>query len=225
MNHHDKAAKAFRESLRIDPSDDENHRLLAESLVNQGAAEREATTKKNLYGEALTAAERYASNHAGDFNAHNLVGRAALGAGEYSQALSEFDEALRLQPDYCFARVNKSKCYIAMENWSEAERELKRAAQCDGRMQVVYDSLGFVLRKQEKLEDALAAYQKAYSIKATPAVQRSIDEVRHNIEVRDHNVAAAEEEKRLAEEAARAQREYEEELKKQEEYKRKTDDG
>jgi tetratricopeptide (TPR) repeat protein len=224
MRYNAEAAAAFQESLRIDPNATEIYQLLAESLMNMGAGEKDQAKKKAYYGDALTAARRYLSKKQGDFDAHNLVGRAALGARDYEGAIAEFDAALRLKPNYCFAMINKSKCYIALEEWTSAEASLRQAEKCDARNQIVYDSLGFVLRKQKRLEDSLAMYRKAYEIKATPAVQRSIEEVQHNIQVRDDNLAAEAEEKRMAEEAAKAEEEFKAEQKKIEEWKKKTED-
>jgi superkiller protein 3 len=225
LRHYDKASAAFKQSLQINPNDADSQKFLAESLMNLGASERNTARKKTQYAEALAAAEKYREKKANNFDAVNLVGRAALGARSYDKALTAFNQALQIKPDYCFAMVNRSKCYIAKEEWGQAESSLNEAASCQPDMALIHDSLGFVLRKQEKLEESLKAYEKAYSIKPTATVKKSIDEVKHNIEVRDFNLAAAEEEAKSAAEIAAERQRLEEERRKREEWERKTDDG
>jgi tetratricopeptide (TPR) repeat protein len=224
LRHYDKAAESFKKTLAIDPNDMVSQKLLAESLMNVGAEERNSARKKAHYSEALSVAEKYMAKNSGDFDAANLVGRAALGAQQYQKGLSAFEKALQIKPNYCFAMVNRSKCFIALEKWTEAESALNHAASCKPDLAVIHDSLGFVLRKQDKLEASLKSYEKAYAMNPSQTIKKSIDEVKYNIEVRDHNIAAdqkkAEEEAAIAAEEARVKAEEAKRL----EYEKRTDD-
>jgi tetratricopeptide (TPR) repeat protein len=53
-------------------------------------------------------------------------------------------------------------------------------------MQVIYESLAFALQKQERLEEAIAAYELAYEIKPTENVRNAIEICRQNLAVQKH---------------------------------------
>ena len=189
MGHHDKAAAALKKALAKDPKNVTNNQLLAECLMEVGKGKRDKAGKTGTYNEALAAAERVLAAKSGDFDAINLVGRASLGAGDYGKAESAFTQALTLKPSYCFAMMNKAKAQIAQSKWSAAEGTLKQADKCDANNVLVHESLGFVLRKQKRLEESLASYQTAYKLKPSASIKKAIDEVKTNIEVGDHNKA------------------------------------
>jgi tetratricopeptide (TPR) repeat protein len=93
-------------------------------------------------------------------------------------------------------------------------------------MAVVYESLGFALQKQDRLSDALKAYEQAYEIKPSETVRNAMDICKENMEVKEHNdqVAELEAQQKAAEAAAEAA--YQEELAKKKEWeeRRKKDD-
>jgi len=160
----------------------------------------------------------------GNFDAINLVGRAALGAGRYSKAESSFTQALTLKPTYCYAMMNKAKAQIAQSKWKEAEGTLRMADKCDANNVLVHESLGFVLRKQSRLKESLASYEAAYRMKPSASIKKAMDEVKHNIEVNEFNDAATEAERKNREaiEAEKERVRLEEE--KLREYEKQTDD-
>jgi Flp pilus assembly protein TadD len=221
LRHYDKAAPAFRDALKARPTDKTATRLLAESLINLGAETRNESQKSASYKEAVQAAEEYLQMKPNDFKAHNLCGRAALGAGEFGKAEQSFRKVLALKPDYCFAMVNLGKTYMAQQRWSDAESILNDAATCAPREALVYESLGFVIEKQKRLEEAIAQYNKAMQIKPSAGLRAAVDRCNQNIQIRDENIAMAAEEERQKEEEAQAAAEYEEAMKKQEEWEKK----
>ena len=224
MGHHDKAASCLKKALATDPKSATNNQLLAESLMEIGKGKRDKASKASTYNEALAAAERVLALKPGNFDAINLVGRASLGAGDYGKAERSFTKALTLKPDYCFAMVNKAKAQIAIENWEGSEASLRRADKCDANNVLVHESLGFVLRKQKRLEESLKSYQTAYRLKPSASIKKAMNEVKTNIEINDFNEKAAAEEKQnqAAIEAEKAR--VAAELKKLEEYEKKTED-
>jgi len=104
---------------------------------------------------------------------------------------------LAQKSDYCYAMVNLGRTYIAEERWAEAEDILNDAAKCAPRMSVVYESLGFSLQKQGRLQDAINAYERSYEIKPSESVRSAIDICKQNIEVQQHNSMVAKEEQAL----------------------------
>jgi len=224
MNHYDKAADAFEKSLAIKPSP-ETQQLLALALMN-AAAQGDDAGKKRLYDEALAAAKKYEASAPSDFEAINLVGRCSLGAGDFAQSIAAFDRVLKLKPNYCPAIANKGKAQIAMSKWADAEASFRAVEKCDPKMTALAEeNLGFVLRKQGKKEDALAAYEKAQTLKPSPSIAKAIEEIKYNIDVDQHNIAADETEKAAAAAAAaEAARIAEEERKRKEWEKKHKDD-
>jgi superkiller protein 3 len=220
LRHYDKAVPAFRDALKAKAGDQNATRMLAESLINLGAETSNDSQKASAYKEAVTTAEKYLQLKPNDYKAHNLLGRAALGAQEFGKAEQAFRKVLALKPDYCFAMVNLGKTYIAQQRWSDAESILGDAATCAPREAVVYESLGFVIEKQKRLEEAIAQYNKAMQLKPSAGLRAAVDRCNQNIQIRDENIAMEEEEKRSAEAAAAAEAAYAEEMRKQEEWKK-----
>ncbi len=188
MGHHEKAASALEKALAKNPKNVTNNQLLAESLLEVGKS-KSGSAKASAYNQALAAAERVLAMKPGNFDAVNLVGRAALGAGDYGKAERSFTKALTLKPDYCFAMMNKAKAQIAVSKWNEAEGTLRQADKCDSNNVLVHESLGFVLRKQKRLQEALTSYEAAYKLKPSASIKQAIEEVKTNIEVGEHNKA------------------------------------
>ncbi|HXV77220.1 MAG TPA: tetratricopeptide repeat protein, partial [Candidatus Polarisedimenticolaceae bacterium] len=225
LGHYDKAVPVFREAVKLVPNDTASVQLLAEALINLGAESTSDSQKDSMYEEAMGYAEKFQSVEPANYEAANLVGRAALGASEYTKAEQAFRKVLSQKPDYCYAMVNLGKTYIAEERWADAEKVLNDAAACAPRMAVIYESLGFSLQKQNRLTEAVTAYEKSYDIKPSESVRNAIEICKQNIAVRDHNaqIASEEEAQRAAE--ARAQAEYEEEMKKRKEWEERRKKG
>ena len=162
LGYNDKAVAAFREALKVRPNDPASTQLLAESLINLGAkAEQRFARRPPTTRRRCRYAEQVQQMKPNSYEANNLVGRAALGAKDFAKAEQAFRKVLAQKPDYCYAMVNLGKAYIAQKSWADAEGILDDAAKCAPRMAVVYESLGFVIQKQKRLEEAIAQYEKA----------------------------------------------------------------
>jgi len=223
LGHNDKAVPVLREALAAAPRSEAILLRLTNSLLNMGAEATSDAQKQKYYDEALETAERYQKAKPTDPEGHNLVGRAALGAKKYDRAERAFTAVIEQKPDQCYAMVNLGKTQIAEERWADAEQSLRKAQACAPRMAVIPESLGFALQKQNRLEEALAAYEQSYAIKPSPSVKKAIDVAKENIDIAKHNQEVAELEKKQEEEAAAADAAYQEELKKREEWKKKTE--
>lgn len=223
LGHHDKAAPVLRQTVSNDPGNASAHLFLAESLLNLAREASGESKKKELYTEGLRIAKKYRAMSPDDYRAENLVGKAALGAGDYKAAEEAFRRVLNLEPGYCYAMVNLGKSYIAEERWERAESALRRAAECAPRMAVIHDSLGFALQKQGRLEDSLQAYRRAYQIEPSSSVKERMGIVEQNIRIRAENRRIEEEKRKQEEEARQAEEEYQKALEKQQEWEKKRD--
>ncbi|MBV8882024.1 MAG: tetratricopeptide repeat protein [Planctomycetaceae bacterium] len=61
-----------------------------------------------------------------------VLGQARMTAGDYAQALSLFDEALRADPSRFLAVFERARCYQALGRWDEAIHGFTEALRLDG---------------------------------------------------------------------------------------------
>jgi len=227
LRHYDKAVPVLRKAIAANDKNASLLKRMTNSLLNLGAEAPDKARKTSYFEEALTTAEQLQAVKSNDFEVTNLVGRAAFGAKNFPKAEQAFKKVIAQKSDYCYAMVNLGKVYIATERWSDAESILNDAATCAPRMAVVYESLGFAMMKQKKLQPAITQFDKAMKIKPSSSTEKMIQTCRNNLEVASQNAAMDKREAESAAEAAKAKAEYEEELRKQKEWedaKRKRDD-
>ena len=132
---------------------------------------------------------------------------------------------LEKKPDHCYAMVNLGKVHTAQKQWVEAEKVLARAETCAPRMAVIYETLGFVVQKQKRLEEAVGYYEQALAIRPSDTTRQAIEVCKTNIEIGIENDKMDDVEK-AQDEAARkeAERIKEEERKREEWEKKRRDD-
>jgi tetratricopeptide (TPR) repeat protein len=240
LGHNDKALPQFKNALQHNPNDAPTQRLMAEACVKLGRESRNAAEKERHYKTAMAAAEKARSLDPGNFEMVNLVGKAALGAGDYTKAAEAFRQVLKQKPDYCYAMINLGKTYIAQEQWDSAEAPLQNAARCSPREATIYSSLGLVYQKYgkasqeakdrdkaiEQYDKAKDYYSKAQELKPSSFVSDAIAAINKNVEVIEANKAAdAMEAEQAAAIKAEQERVAEEERKRAEwEKKRQQDD-
>jgi tetratricopeptide (TPR) repeat protein len=227
LRHYDKALPVLRKAIQAKPDEASVLMRMTNTLLNLGAETRDSKQKAAYFKEALTTAENLQRVKGGDSDVTNLVGRAAFGSRNYPKAEQAFRKVIAQKPDYCYAMVNLGKVYIAMERWADADSILADAATCAPKMAVVYESRGFALMKQKKLNEAIAQFNKALQIKPSESTRKMIETCNNNLQVASDNQAMAATEAAQAQAAAKAQAEYDEAQRKQKEWEeaqRKRDD-
>lgn len=116
----DQAGTAFRLALRDDPSS-------AEACYGLGSV----YLKQDKTREARDSFERTVKRHASypDTmpNAWNNLGLLATREGRMDDAVSNFQQALRVSPDYWIALENLGNAYRVQRRWDEARATLERA--------------------------------------------------------------------------------------------------
>jgi tetratricopeptide (TPR) repeat protein len=207
LEHMDKALPFLREVLKSSPTDTTVLRKMTRALLDLGAETRDAAQKNRYYSEALKTAKLHEAQMPNSAMAANYRGRAALGAKEFEEAVASFRHVLAIDASHCYAMTNLGKTYIALKHWTDAETTLKDAGKCDPRSSVIFESLGFALQKQKKLQEAIDAYKKSLAIKPSTTVSAAIKIAEENIQTRDHNLEmdqlAAKQTQELADEQAR----------------------
>ncbi len=84
--------------------------------------------------------------------------------GELLAAQAQYKKTLALRADYGPARGKLIEMAVGSRNWPVAERELRKLLESRPKDPDLHYSLGVVLRAQGKLDEALAAYEKALAI-------------------------------------------------------------
>jgi len=174
-------------------------------------------------------ARRFLDFDPSSFAARYLIGRAALGAGKYDDAIASFQDVLRKKSDHCRAMTNMGTAFSAKSDWANALTALENATRCDPKLNLAWQTKGFVLqktasatsdptKKQQAYQDAIDAYRKALEIKPSSSITAKIEACEQNIRVSRQNqgmaseeaanLAAIEEEKRRVAEEERKRLEW-----------------
>jgi len=197
------AVTAMRKAIKLKPSADA-YGLMVESLLDL-AAKANGAAAQAKYREALAEAERFCEFDSSSSSARYLVGRAALGAGEFDKAIPAFQDVLRKHPDNCRAMTNMGTAYQAKSDWANALAALENATRCDPKLNLAWQTKGFVVQKTasetgdphqkiQKYEAAIEAYRKALAIKPSGSVEERIRICQENIRVAKENLGMDQEE-------------------------------
>jgi tetratricopeptide (TPR) repeat protein len=111
--------------------------------------------------DALPAALLKAINDAYDMN---MKGLKVLEEGDLDAALSYFNEALNIFPEYSDAENNRGVVYYRKGNVGEAERIWNRLAKRDQRYHVVFYNLGLIGLHEGDNDEAIRQFEKALKI-------------------------------------------------------------
>jgi tetratricopeptide (TPR) repeat protein len=144
----------FQLALKDDPSNAEAHYGLGSVYLKQdrnseakASFERTVQLKTN-YAMTLT-------------NAWNNLGLLAARQGNMTEAISHFQEALRLDPNHVVALDNLGAAYRQQQNWDEARKVLERALKVKPDDPEANYSLGMVYAQTDDSERAYEFLQKA----------------------------------------------------------------
>ncbi|HKH60998.1 MAG TPA: tetratricopeptide repeat protein [Flavitalea sp.] len=84
--------------------------------------------------------------------------------GEYDKSLSEYERAVKLEPQNAFANFNFGNALFRKEKWEDAEKNfdnvIANSKDNNIRQQAFYNK-GVSLSKQKKLEESIEAYKSA----------------------------------------------------------------
>jgi tetratricopeptide (TPR) repeat protein len=151
-----------REGLRIDPDNLWLLRILV--LVTR--------LRKN-YAESTLAAERLLQLAPDDSLSHIASGKTFSECGRTAEAVQQFREALRLDPNNDDALTSLGICHLNMGNSKLAEQQFRQALSLNPNSAPDLNNLGISLQQQGKEKDAAVAFKAAVIVDPTCAVAKS----------------------------------------------------
>jgi len=97
--------------------------------------------------------------------AHNNLGVILGQAGRFEDAISHYEQALRIKPDYAQAHYNLGVALFHLGRTQEAVGHWERALQIEPDYAKAHDYLGNALAQAGRFEDAISHYEQALRIK------------------------------------------------------------
>jgi len=107
--------------------------------------------------------------------AHNNLGAALVQAGRLEDALAQYEQALRIKPDYATAHNNLGVALRQTGRIQEAIRHYELALRINPDMADAHNNLGFALARLGRVKEAIEQYDQALRIEPYQA------EVHHNL--------------------------------------------
>jgi tetratricopeptide (TPR) repeat protein len=99
----------------------------------------------------------------GNYAAHANYGAAMMDHGRFEEALSHFEAALRLRPNFVKAQIDAGLAHASLGHTDLARADYERALALDADNAVAHYNLGVLLAQQGRLADAAAHYRAAVS--------------------------------------------------------------
>ncbi len=146
----DRASRAAREAVRLDPRRAQGHAALARVFMTTGDYQQ-------AEDEALAAVQLAPDND----EAHRLLARVLTERARYDDALVEIDRAIRLRPQYWTNYAEKGYLLVRAARYAEAVAPLEQVIKLQPESADAYTSLGTVLHYTGDLEGAIGNYEHA----------------------------------------------------------------
>jgi Flp pilus assembly protein TadD len=93
------------------------------------------------------------------------MGNAFVADGKYSEAIANYQVAVRIRPDYYDAHHNLGCVLATIGNTNEALNEFNEALRIDGNSAETHFTLGSLLRQMGRRDEAIAHLAEALRLK------------------------------------------------------------
>jgi tetratricopeptide (TPR) repeat protein len=98
-------------------------------------------------------------------DAHYNSGVALQGSGRVQEAMQQYEEALRLKPDYAMARNNLAGALLRLGKVQEAISQYEQALRLNPDFAEAHYNLGAALEQAGRVQEAIGHYEQALRIK------------------------------------------------------------
>jgi predicted O-linked N-acetylglucosamine transferase (SPINDLY family) len=95
---------------------------------------------------------------------YNNIGNAFKAQGNLKQAVSSYQKALLLKPNFAEALVSMGSVYIELDRLEEAISCFKKALQFKQNFADAYYNMAIALKKQNKIDEAIVCYKKSLEL-------------------------------------------------------------
>jgi len=186
---HGRAARHYREALRIHPEYVDAHYNLGAALSQTGMQDKAiehytetlrlhpgykntflllgaVLTEQGRLHEAIKQYQDALKKRPRNVKARNNLGLVFLHQGKLHKAMVHFRRVLRLRPNNVIAHNNLAVAYIRNGNISKAITHFKKVARLRPEDADVHNNMGLALLRMERQERAITCFQKA--LKADP---------------------------------------------------------
>jgi len=160
------AGRLFRNAVDLSDASVDEERLyvrsiqlcpsMAEANYNLGVVfsrRKDLAAAENAFKKALDIAKRP------EF--YTALGNLKISQKDFSSAQSQFENAIDLDSSYVGALLGMGIVYDSLGSYSKAEEVLNKAALINQRDPIVQYNLGVVLERQDRLQDAISAFENA----------------------------------------------------------------
>lgn len=149
------AEKELQEALRLNPKDSENHKNMGSVLSRLG----QTTEALKYYTQAVELDPQCAEAY---YEMGNVFMELEPGG---NKAVSAFEKALQIQPDFVRARVNYGNLLLELNRPDAAEAQLRRAVALEPYNEMTRFNYGFVLHQLGKRTQAAVQFRTAMRLK------------------------------------------------------------
>ena len=99
----------------------------------------------------------------------------------YNEAVNIYTQLLEWEPENYMVLANRSAAYIKLKKWNEALNDAVMSTKLKPDWGKAWGRLGAALYGQDKLDEALVAYNKANELEPSNIYVEMIDEIKQNI--------------------------------------------
>ncbi len=199
----DTGIAALRKATQLASSNEDYHRAYVQALVLKGRRTKDKGGKKQVYGQAATAARALVGVKS-SYDNILLQASAELGAGQYDAAAGNARAALAKNSNDWLAHFYLGQALTSSGGYSAAVEPLNKAKSLasGSDRNLVLKQLGFAFEKQKKWTEAVAAYVEAGDQGGVARVEANQQTAEFNAQVEQENaqIKAMEEEARRLEE-------------------------
>lgn len=117
-----------------------------------------------MYANIETLWQTTISENPRSWMAYNNLGNALLQKGRVNEAIAQFNEALKIDPNYAVGQSNLGNALLRIGRTEESLAHIERALEIDPRNAEAENNLGNTLLQMGRMEEAATHYGKAIAI-------------------------------------------------------------